>query len=64
MAEEKKDYFPEYSDERFMSKVLKYGKAIGCELLCQAFLLKIVLGKDEVPTQAKLAIIGALGYLI
>ena len=64
MDEEKKDYSPEYSEERFMDKVLKYGKAIGGELLCQAFLLKAVLGKEEVPTQAKVAIIGALGYLI
>ena len=59
-----KDYAPEYSEEGFKEKVVKYGRAIGAELLYQAFLLKIVLGKDEVPTQAKVAIIGALGYLI
>ena len=64
MAEEKKDYTPEYSEERFLDKVVKYGKAIGGELLCQAFLLKKVLGKNEVPGETKLAIIGALGYLI
>ena len=61
---EKKDYSPEYSEAGFRNKVIKYGKAIGGELLCQAFLLKKVLGKDEVPREAKLAIIGALGYLI
>ena len=65
MADNKeRDYSPEYSEERFSDKVLQYGKVIGKELLCQAFLLKKVLGKDEVPREVKLAIVGALGYLI
>ncbi len=59
-----KEYAGQYSETKFLEKVYKFAKAIGRELLLQALLLKRVLEKEDVPVKMKLAIIGALGYLI
>lgn len=63
-SEKLKEYTGQYSETKFLEKVYKFAKAIGKEILLQALLLKMVLEKEDVPVNMKLAIIGALGYLI
>lgn len=63
-SENLKEYTGQYSEAKFFEKIYRFAKAIGKELLLQALLLKMVLEKEDVPLNMKLAIIGALGYLI
>lgn len=63
-SENLKEYTGQYSEDKFFEKIYRFAKAIGKELLLQALLLKMVLEKEDVPLNMKLAIIGALGYLI
>lgn len=62
--DELKAYSGQYSETKFLEKIYNFAKSIGKEILFQALLLKKVLEKDDVPVKIKLAIIGALGYLI
>lgn len=57
-------YSGEYSEVKLLDKIYRFARAIGRELLFQVLLLKKVLEKADVPVKIKLAIIGALGYLI
>lgn len=63
-GEDLKEYTGQYSEAKFLEKIYRFAQAIGKELLLQALLLKMVLEKEDVPVNMKLAIIGALGYLI
>ncbi len=64
MAMAKDKYASAYSQQGFFSKVTKYAKAIGQDLLTKAFTLYYCFKDSDTPAWAKATIIGALGYLI
>ena len=53
-----------YSESGFWSKLQKYAGKMGCPLLCKALSLYYVFRDEKTPKQAKVAIVGALAYLI
>jgi len=53
-----------YSEEKFWSKIMKYGKKAGSSVVYAVLLLYYTLQKPEVPKRVKVVIIGALGYFI
>lgn len=57
-------YRKDYSDNKFLDVVKKYGGKIGKDVLGKAFRLYYVLKKDNIPFSVKGIIVGALGYLI
>ena len=57
-------YSRAYSDENFWKKVLDIVKKGGEHLVFLALQLFYVMKSDDVPVKKKLAIAGALGYLI
>lgn len=61
---ELESYAAEYDESSLMDKMCCFAGKIGKGVLVQALLLKKVLCKEEVPVQSKLAIMGALAYLI
>lgn len=59
-----KDYQDEFSDDGFWSKVTKYAKKAGHEVIEKALWLYYAAQGPETPIWAKTAIYGALGYFI
>lgn len=57
-------YAEKYKEEDLLEKLGNFAFEIGVELGTQAMLLKRIMLKPEVPVQAKLTIVAALGYLI
>jgi uncharacterized membrane protein YkvA (DUF1232 family) len=53
-----------FSEEKFWSKLKKFGVKAGHSVVYTALLLYFVLQKPDVPKKAKMVIIGALGYFI
>ncbi|WP_175987149.1 YkvA family protein [Bacillus sp. Marseille-Q1617] len=53
-----------FSEEKFWSKLKKFGLKAGHSVVYTALLLYFVLQKPDVPKKAKMVIIGALGYFI
>ena len=53
-----------YSEEKFWSKISKYGKKAGSSVVYAVLLLYYTFQKPEVPKRVKVVIIGALGYFI
>ncbi|CAH0344562.1 YkvA family protein [Bacillus sp. CECT 9360] len=53
-----------YSDEKFWSKLKRFGKKAGSSVVYAVLLLYYTLQKPEVPAKVKATIIGALGYFI
>lgn len=60
----KAEFVDEYSESKFWSKVTKYAKKAGAEVIEKAICLWYVLQKSDTPAWAKATIIGALGYFI
>ncbi|WP_449539127.1 YkvA family protein [Ferdinandcohnia sp. Marseille-Q9671] len=54
----------QYSDERFWEKLKKFALRAGHSVVYTALLLYYVLQKPNLPTKARVTIIGALGYFI
>ena len=59
-----KEFASKFNANEFLDKVLKYAKKIGIEITRQALQLYFVLLKEDVPTQDKLLIMGALAYFV
>ncbi len=59
-----KEFASKFNANEFLDKVLKYAKKIGIEITRQALQLYFVLLKEDVPTQEKLLIMGALAYFV
>ena len=57
-------YQKDYSEQSFFTKIIKYAKIIGVNLVYKALLLYYVLQKPEISTADKAIIYAALGYLI
>jgi len=57
-------FAPQFSDQNFWDKVLKYGKVAGAEVVQKALELYYAAQDPRTPTWAKTVIIGALGYFI
>ena len=57
-------YVKEYSEGGFWSKIGKFAKKAGCELIEKSVMLYYVAKDDETPASAKALIFGALGYFI
>ena len=57
-------YASAYSADGFWDKIGKYAKQIGLQLLYEALLLWYVMEKPDLPTDVKIKIYAALGYLI
>jgi len=53
-----------YSEEKFWTKLKKFGKKAGSSVVYAVLLLYYTLQKPNVPKKAKATIIGALGYFI
>ncbi|KAB7668448.1 YkvA family protein [Bacillus sp. B1-b2] len=53
-----------YSEDKFWTKLKKFGKKAGSSVVYAVLLLYYTLQKPEVPKKAKATIIGALGYFI
>lgn len=53
-----------YSDEKFWSKVKKYGKQAGKQTLYYSLLLYYTAKSPTVPKSSKMIVVGALSYLI
>ncbi len=62
--EEIKKYVKNYNEDDFFTKIMKYAKVIGYELLYKALQLYYVLQKPDTPAWVKAVIMGALGYFI
>ena len=57
-------YVKEYSEAGFWSKIGKFAKKAGCELIEKAIMLYHTAMDKETPASAKALILGALGYFI
>jgi len=57
-------YEQNYSDDKLMDKLARFGRNAGAKVVYNALLLFYVLRSDKVPSGEKGLIIGALGYLI
>jgi len=53
-----------YSEEKFWTKLKRYGKKAGAAVIYTVLLLYFTLQNPEVPAKTKATIIGALGYFI
>lgn len=53
-----------YSEEKFWTKIAKFGKKAGSSVVYAVLLLYYTLQKPNVPKKVKATIIGALGYFI
>lgn len=53
-----------FTDQKFWHKVQNFSRKMGCPLLCKALQLYYVFRDVNTPRQAKIAIVGALAYLI
>lgn len=53
-----------YSESGFWTKLKRYARAAGREVVHKALLLYYALQEEDAPTWAKATIIGALGYFI
>ena len=54
----------EYSDDGFFSKLAKYAKSAGAEVVEKALWLYYAYKSPETPVAAKAVILGALGYFV
>ncbi|PAV30835.1 hypothetical protein CIL05_03695 [Virgibacillus profundi] len=54
----------QFSEKKYMAKLLKYAKKIGIQVSYYSLLLFYAFKSPETPKTAKLTIAGALGYLI
>jgi uncharacterized membrane protein YkvA (DUF1232 family) len=57
-------YDKHYSDESFWEKLKRHAMIIGRETVQKAAVLYFCMKDPDTPAQAKLVIVGALGYLI
>ena len=57
-------YQSQYSETKLQQKLASLPQKAGCKVYEQALLLYVLLTEKEVPKWIKIAIIGALGYLI
>jgi uncharacterized membrane protein YkvA (DUF1232 family) len=64
VPEDSDPYSKEYSEESFREKLTRHARAAGEEIVERALQLHYALQKPEMPTWAKAAIYGALGYFI
>jgi hypothetical protein len=64
MAEEKRGFEKEYSDQGFWDKVITHAKAAGKEVIEKALWLYYAAQAPQTPAWAKGVIYGALGYFI
>jgi uncharacterized membrane protein YkvA (DUF1232 family) len=58
------EYQKNYNESEFWEIIKKYAKKLGGEAVYNALLLYYVMQDSNTPTQQKLIIAGALGYLI
>lgn len=64
MTKEGNGYEKEYTDTGFKSKLIRYAKAAGREVVEKALWLYYAARSPSTPVWAKTAIYGALGYFI
>jgi uncharacterized membrane protein YkvA (DUF1232 family) len=64
MDEFKNEYTKEYSESNFWTKVKKFSKNAGKEVVEKALQLYYAAQRPEIPAWAKSVIYGALGYFI
>ncbi|WP_064094144.1 YkvA family protein [Rossellomorea aquimaris] len=53
-----------FSEDKFWTKLKKFGVKAGHSVVYTALLLYFTLQKPDIPVKAKMVIIGALGYFI
>lgn len=58
------EYSKKYSESSFWSKVKKYAKTAGKEVIEKALILYFCLKDPDTPSWAKSVIVGTLGYFI
>jgi uncharacterized membrane protein YkvA (DUF1232 family) len=64
MAEEKRGFEKEYSEQGFWDKVITHARAVGKEVIEKALWLYYAAQAPQTPAWAKGVIYGALGYFI
>lgn len=58
------DYTTHYSEQSFLSKIKKYGRTAGYQIVYHALQLFYALKKKDTPLAAKATIVAGLGYFI
>lgn len=63
-VEELPEFEKQYSESGFWTKLARYARAAGRDVVERALLLYYVMQEEQTPAWAKTAILGALGYFI